>query len=59
MAVELKQVHNSAFTKDGEAFIQANNLDEALGYFKGRYGVVGVVVKKKTNTIFHIKERRL
>jgi len=39
-----------------KAKIQAKNYDEALSYFKGRFGMAGKLVKtNKAQTIFIIK----
>ena len=35
--------------------IRAPNLDAALSYFKGRYGLVGKLVKANSKTTFTIK----
>jgi len=54
---ELKVISHTVANNKIAAKIQANNSDEAVGYFKGRFGMVGELIRKNKNGVFVVRSK--
>ena len=56
MYIELELLSTSKKGSKIVAKIRANNSDEALAYFKGRFSYKGILTRTNTKNIFTIKQ---